>query len=75
MVVTGDRHIIRSVITFGCQTLPPKKFFRIIDEKIQPRKLKRTLSNEKPERLSRTEIDWWKKEMKKARNIKTEKDE
>ena len=75
VVVTEDRQIIRSVAALGCQTLPPKKFFRIIDEKIQTRKLKQTLPNEKPDRLSRTEIDWWKKEMKKAQNEKTDKDE
>ena len=75
VVVTEDRQIIRSVAALGCQTLLPKKLFRIIEEKIQPRKLKQTLPNEKPDRLSRTEIDWWKKEMKKAQNEKTDKDE
>ena len=74
VVVTADRSILREVIAIGCQSLSPKKFDSLINRKKSKVSHNRQTNNEKPDFLTESEVQWWKREMKQALAKKKEKD-
>ena len=66
VVVTEDRVVCRAAAGFGCLILSPREFNRLITSREKTKSRLEEDQDRKPEQLTKSEILWWKAEMKKA---------
>ncbi len=70
-VVTADKYILRGVREADCQTTSPEQFYKLIKSKRQ--KIPKSILKEKPQYLSPSEVEEWKREM--LKEIKKRKED
>ena len=70
-VVTADKLILRGVREADCQSLSPEQFYKLTRSKRQ--KIPKSIVKEKPQYLSPSEVEEWKKEM--LQEIKKKKED